>query len=192
MRLCKFFRFVLSLTGIVAGAASARAAELSEVRQLLSRGDHFVMIRHATAPGGGDPAGFKLGDCSTQRNLSDEGRAQAVRIGKKLHAAGVTKARVLSSQWCRCLDTAKGLGLGSVTELPELNSFHGRPDLKEKQMKALRAWVKAQPFDQATVLVTHFVVISALAGAGPQSGEMVIVRRMGNGQFTSVATIPTE
>tara|TARA_B100000427_G_scaffold318078_1_gene314861 strand:- start:86 stop:664 length:579 start_codon:yes stop_codon:yes gene_type:complete len=192
MRLCKFFRFVLLLTGIVAGAASARAAELSEVRQLLSRGDHFVMIRHATAPGGGDPAGFKLGDCSTQRNLSDEGRAQAVRIGKKLHAAGVTKARVLSSQWCRCLDTAKGLGLGSVTELPELNSFHGRPDLKEKQMKALRAWVKAQPFDQATVLVTHFVVISALAGAGPQSGEMVIVRRMGNGQFTSVATIPTE
>ena len=133
-----------------------------------------------------------MGDCSTQRNLSDEGRAQAVRIGKKLHAAGVTKARVLSSQWCRCLDTAKGLGLGSVTELPELNSFHGRPDLKEKQMKALRAWVKAQPFDQATVLVTHFVVISALAGAGPQSGEMVIVRRMGNGQFTSVATIPTE
>ncbi len=192
MRLCKFFRFVLLLTGIVAGAASARAAGLSEVRQLLSRGDHFVMIRHATAPGGGDPAGFKLGDCSTQRNLSDEGRAQAVRIGKKLHAAGVTKARVLSSQWCRCLDTAKGLGLGSVTELPELNSFHGRPDLKEKQMKALRAWVKAQPFDQATVLVTHFVVISALAGAGPQSGEMVIVRRMGNGQFTSVATIPTE
>lgn len=192
MRLIKSLHIVLLLAGALIGAVTAQASEVSEVRRLLSQGDHFAMIRHAVVPGGGDPAGFKLGDCSTQRNLSDEGRAQAARIGDKFRAAGVKQARVYSSQWCRCLDTAAGMALGGVSELAELNSFHGRPDLKERQVKALRAWIKAQPLDKPTILVTHFTVISALAGAGPESGGIVIVRREADGRLSAVATIPTE
>ena len=82
-------------------------------------------MRHATAPGTGDPAEFQLDDCATQRNLSAVGREQARATGARLRAAGITSAEVYSSQWCRCLETARLLGLGEVLELPALNSFFG-------------------------------------------------------------------
>jgi broad specificity phosphatase PhoE len=96
---------MLALSVSFSAVASATADDATLWRALASKG-HFALLRHAIAPGTGDPPGFTLGDCDTQRNLSAEGRAQAERIGARLRENGIAAARVLSSQWCRCLDTA--------------------------------------------------------------------------------------
>lgn len=158
----------------------------------LSESGYFAMVRHALAPGGGDPKGFTLGDCSTQRNLNDVGRAQARRIGETFRAAGITQARVFTSQWCRCRDTAAGMALGPAVELPALNSYHREPSQKDKRFTALRAWLAAQPLGRPTVLVTHYTLISGLVGVALRPGEIAIVRRDGNGRFTVVATVAAE
>lgn len=159
---------------------------------VLSEGGHFAMVRHALAPGGGDPKGFTLDDCSTQRNLNDVGRAQAWRIGETFRAEGITQARVFTSQWCRCRDTAAGMALGPVVELPILNSYHREPNQKDSRLAGLRKWLTEQPLDHPTVLVTHFTVISGLIGIGPRPGDIVIVRRDGGGRFTVVATVAAD
>ncbi len=161
-------------------ASLAGAAE-QELRTLLDGPDRLVLIRHATAPGTGDPPDFRLGDCATQRNLSDEGRAQAARIGARIREAGVTAAHVLSSQWCRCLQTAEALGLGPVEELPALNSFFGAREREAEQTAALLAWIAAADLSRPAVLVTHQVNITALTRAPTSSGEMVILRRTAQG-----------
>lgn len=134
-----------------------------------------VLMRHAVAPGGGDPPGFRLDDCSTQRLLSEAGRAQSRVIGESLRARGIASARVLSSAWCRCLDTAARLGLGPVTIEPILNSFFADRSSAEAQTAALRGllrdWSKPHPL----VLVTHQVNITALTGVFPASGEALLV-----------------
>jgi len=99
------------------------AARDDEVARRLHDGGTVLLIRHALAPGIGDPDGFRLDGCATQRSLSDEGRRQARAIGDWLQARGIGQARVYSSQWCRCLETAALLDLGPVTELPALNSL---------------------------------------------------------------------
>lgn len=159
--------------------------------KLLGDGRHFAMIRHALAPGGGDPDGFRLDDCSTQRNLNDVGRAQAARIGDLFRAKGIETAALYSSQWCRCMQTAEGMKLGPVQELPALNSFFQRPQDREPNMRALRAFLGAAPLTKPTVLVTHYVTISTLTDTYPSSGEIVFVRRDETG-FTVVATEPTD
>ena len=111
----------LALPAAPAPAGAGEAALLAALRE----GRAVALMRHATAPGTGDPAGFALGDCTTQRNLSAAGREQARATGARLRAAGIAMARIYSSQWCRCLETARLLGLGEVTELPALNSFFG-------------------------------------------------------------------
>lgn len=105
---------------------SAAAGTIPDTAELVGRmkaGRHILMIRHALAPGTGDPANFKIGDCSTQRNLDVRGREQARDIGNWLRSNGITSARMYSSQWCRCLETAGLIDLGPVEELPALNSF---------------------------------------------------------------------
>ena len=101
----------------------------------LKSGNHFVVIRHALAPGYGDPDIFKVKECKTQRNLNDLGRDQSKDIGDLFRANGINKASIFSSQWCRCLDTARLLGLGQVFETPALNSFfekfEKKPSLKD-------------------------------------------------------------
>ena len=134
------------------------------------------MLRHARAPGTGDPPGFRLGDCRTQRNLDDSGRAQARGISTWLHARGISRARVYSSQWCRCLETAALLDLGPVTPLPALNSFFERPQEREQRLTALRQFIARQPPDGGLiVMVTHYVTIAALTGEGVSSGEAVVL-----------------
>lgn len=100
-------------------------ASSSDTWSLLQQGDrgYVVMMRHALAPGTGDPPNFRLEDCSTQRNLSAQGRAQARRIGEAFRRRGIKVARVLSSQWCRCLETARLMNLGAVEPFAPLNSF---------------------------------------------------------------------
>lgn len=144
-----------------------------------------LIVRHALAPGTGDPDNFKIDDCSTQRNLDAGGRKQALAMGEWLRSQGVERARVFSSQWCRCRDTAELMKLGPVTELPALNSFYQRWGEEESHMRALRHFLSGQPVDEALiVLVTHQVTITALTGVYPSSGNGVVLILDGEGGFT--------
>ncbi|TWA87644.1 phosphohistidine phosphatase SixA [Azospirillum brasilense] len=143
----------------------------------------ILLMRHAEAPGVGDPPNFQLRDCATQRNLDANGREQARRTGDLLRriAAGRPTA-VHSSQWCRCLETARLLGAGPVQELPALNSFFERRQEQEAQIATLRRFLAGLPADGGpVVLVTHQVVVTALTGVFPASAEAVLLRADGTG-----------
>ena len=145
----------------------------------LRSGEQVALIRHAEAPGVGDPAGFKLGDCSTQRNLSDQGRRQAKDAGALFRSNGITRATVYSSQWCRCLDTASALDLGPVAPQPALNSFFDKSVREREQTEALRRLIRERLPGMPLVMVTHQVNITALSGVYPQPGEVVVLRLAG-------------
>lgn len=148
----------------------------------LAKPGRVLMLRHANAPGIGDPQNFRLGDCSTQRNLDAAGRAQAAQLGARLAKAGVARAQVYSSQWCRCLETARLLKLGPVTELPALNSFFERAEDRDARVAALRAFLARLPPDgPPLVLVTHQVTITALTGDFTPSGGGVLLELNGSG-----------
>jgi len=157
----------------------------------LGSGNHFAILRHAIAPGMGDPQEFNLNDCKTQRNLSDEGRRQARLIGQRFQSQGYKEARVYSSQWCRCLETAKLLNLGGVQELPVLNSFFADLGKEEERTRQLKEWLGHQDLSEVIVLVSHQVNITALTGIYPRSGELVVVERT-NKSFVVKGTITTE
>jgi phosphohistidine phosphatase SixA len=170
------FLWVFSL-GLVALAMAGVESDQAEMIERMKAGGHILMIRHALAPGTGDPANFRIGDCSTQRNLDDRGRKQAKAIGDWLRSNGITSARVYSSQWCRCLETAERLEMGSVAELPALNSFYELTQDRQPNLKALRKFIAEQPSDGVLViLVTHLVTISAIADEGVSSGEGVLLK----------------
>lgn len=166
---------------LLIGLAQAQTAAVADGdRAALARladPGHALMIRHALAPGTGDPPGFRVEDCGTQRNLDASGRAQARAIGAWLRQRGMTEARVYSSQWCRCLETARLLDLGPVIELPALNSFFQRPADREPNLRALRAFLAEQSAvaDRPLILVTHQVTISAITGSWAASGEGVLI-----------------
>lgn len=143
----------------------------------MRRGEVIGLLRHALAPGTGDPDNFRLGDCSTQRNLSDAGREQARAIGATLRQFGLANAAVYSSQWCRCLETARLLGLGPVQELPVLNSFFSDRSQAADQTRQLDAWLTARSDSAPLLLVTHQVNITALTSVVPVSGELVLITR---------------
>jgi len=157
----------------------------------LKSGGHFALLRHAIAPGTGDPPEFQLRQCSTQRNLSDAGRDQARHIGDRFRRNGIDRAQVFSSQWCRCLETARLLRLGPVEELAALNSFFQHYARRAPQTQAALEWLGAQDLAQPLVLVTHQVNISALTGTYAGSGELVIVRRSSTGTLKVIGTIET-
>ena len=163
---------VASMAAILlpAGPATAddRFARLSEPGVV-------AIMRHAHAPGAGDSVGFTLDDCATQRNLDVRGREQAREIGAAIRAAGVTVDRVLTSQWCRCRDTARLLGLGPVHDLPAINSFFRNPDRADRQTAELRRFLLGLPPRQTVILVTHYVNIRALTNRGVASGEVLLL-----------------
>ncbi|HQR11824.1 MAG TPA: histidine phosphatase family protein [Casimicrobiaceae bacterium] len=172
---------ILTCTIALVFAAAGHAADSLPASELAKPG-RLLMLRHANAPGIGDPPGFTLGDCSTQRNLDAAGRAQAARLGERMASAGIAIARLYSSQWCRCLETARLLGLGAPTELPALNSFFGREQERDANISALRAFLSALPIDgPPVVLVTHQFTIGAFAGSGTASGGGTIFALNGTG-----------
>jgi broad specificity phosphatase PhoE len=177
--------------GALLGVPLAFAAAAAELWSALRNPDHFALIRHALAPGTLDPPGWRLGDCSTQRNLSAEGRAQATRMGDLLRVNGIASARIHSSQFCRCVDTATLLRLGDVTPQPLLNSFAEDRGRSGPQVEALQAWIGRLQLDGPTLLVTHGVVISALSAVAPGSGEIVVMRRNADGRLTLQGRQPT-
>lgn len=147
----------------------------SNAWQSWREGKAILIMRHTLAPGTGDPAGFVLEDCSTQRNLSSEGQQQALRWGKLLRQQYSGDIQLYSSQWCRCLDTATLMGLAPPTPLPLLNSFFAGRGNGDKQTQALIQYFSQAQLSQPTVLVTHQVNFTALTGIFPRSGEAVIV-----------------
>lgn len=182
-------RVAFHVVAILLLACAALPAQASEdVWQALRDGRAVAVMRHALAPGTGDPPGFRVEDCASQRNLSAEGRAQAQRAGAALRGNGIAAAVVKSSAWCRARDTATELGLGPVEVEPALNSFFGDSSRAPAQMAALRAAIAALPRDRPAVLVTHQVVVTALSGIYPQSGEMVVLARDG---LAVLGRIPT-
>ncbi len=154
--------------------APARAQTPEDLLRLLRSPGSVGLLRHARAPGTGDPPGFRPGDCATQRNLDDAGREQARRIGARLREAGV-RARVFSSAWCRTRETAELLALGPVEILPALNSFFGDGSEGPEQTAAVRRFLRSHG-QEAVILVTHQVNVTALTGVFPGDGEMVVMR----------------
>ncbi len=141
----------------------------------------LVLFRHALAPGNGDPPGFKLNDCTTQRNLSDEGRAQAQRIGQAFNARRIEVGAVWSSQWCRTRETADQAFPGKRVDQPAFNSFFGTPDAAPEQTRAAQQLLASWRGTGVLVVVTHQVNITALTGIVPSSGEGVVVQRTAQG-----------
>lgn len=164
----------------------------ADLWQALRTRTAFVLLRHAIAPGTGDPDHFLLDDCSTQRNLSAVGRKQAAALGEQFRKNGIQAARVFSSRWCRCLETAELLKLGSVEKLPELDSFFQQYERRDSQTERLRVWISHQKFNQPAVLVTHQVNITALTGFYPSSGELVFAKRSVSGEISFLGSIKTE
>lgn len=144
--------------------------------KVLRGGGQVLFVRHAsTVPGVGDPPGFKLEDCRTQRNLSDEGRAEARRLGELLRRHEVPIGSVVSSQWCRCVDTAQ-LAFGRVDERwSALNNLFGRSGSAEAQVGALRPRIAGYRGKGNLVLVSHGSTTLALTGVSPQQGEIVVL-----------------
>jgi phosphohistidine phosphatase SixA len=170
---------------------TAYSADESVIWDALKSDGHVALLRHALAPGTGDPPEFQLGQCTTQRNLSDEGRDQARTIGGLFRKNGIHEARIFSSQWCRCKETAKLLELGPVEELPVLNSFFRHYGRRDSQTRMLLDWLMGQDLEGPILLVTHQVNITALTGIYPDSGELVIVHRSHTGDITVIGTIET-
>lgn len=143
------------------------------------RNGGIALLRHADAPGYGDPPGFSLTDCSTQRNLGALGRAQAVRIGTRFRQEKVKVGKVLASQWCRTTDTAQAAFPGQVEPAPMFNSFFQDRGEAKPQTDLARALLLAWEGPSALVVVTHQVNITALSNIMPASGEGVVLRRAG-------------
>jgi phosphohistidine phosphatase SixA len=162
--------------------------------QKLSDGQHVLLMRHANAPGYGDPTGYQLGKCPTQRNLGEYGRQQAKSIGQWLTKQGITSAQVFSSPWCRCLDTATLLDKGPVNTAPQIGSFFDNMSQEKKQTKELEALIKTQLTknpNSPLILVTHHVNIEAFTGKAVASGDMVLVMVDKNGQYLSHQLYPS-
>ncbi|MGB4117863.1 MAG: histidine phosphatase family protein [Polaromonas sp.] len=157
-------------------AINGFAQSAPDVATLLRAGGCALMLRHAqTEAGVGDPPNFQLGQCSTQRNLSDEGKAQSRRIGQWFAARKLVVGSVQSSAWCRCIDTAT-LAFGRHDLLPALNSTFDSRSNQAAQTEALHQRLKGIRAGQFEVWVTHQVNISALTGEGPAMGEAFVVK----------------
>lgn len=185
---------IILFVSLSVNALVSKAGDQSEDdRELSSGAGKVLIVRHALAPGTGDPGNFKIDDCSTQRNLDARGREQAIEMGNWLRSQGVDRARVYSSQWCRCKDTAELLKLGPVKELPALNSFFQRWEDKDSNMQSLRSFLSGLPVDKTlTILVSHQVTISALTGVYPRSGTCVMLILDGEGGFDIGHTLQFE
>lgn len=189
-----FIRYAIALLLALGLASLAHAAGDAEDQSLwasLKSGGHIIFIRHAaTEPGIGDPPNFRLGDCSTQRNLSAKGREDARRIGEAFRSRAIPILEVLSSRWCRCLDTAQ-LAFGKVRPASMIDStFNDGDDMRQRKARELFESLAERPVASGNlVLVTHAQNIQELTGVSPASGEMVLVKPDGPRKFRLVGRI---
>jgi len=167
--------FSMAMSPIAVADTSTTKRHATYLANALSMSDaNVIFMRHALAPGFGDPASFQVNDCSTQRNLNDSGRNQARQLGQILVASNIAISTVLSSEWCRCWQTAELLGLGEWQKFAGLNSFFDGHADRDETLALLRQYLGKLPSKQITLMVTHQVVISAITGIAPTSGGMVL------------------
>jgi phosphohistidine phosphatase SixA len=169
---CAIIAIVLGFCSMVDATADEAANALTALRA----GGHVALMRHADAPGGvGDPPGFRVDDCATQRNLSAKGRADAEKIGSRLKREGIVFEKILSSPWCRCIDTAKLLNLGTVETEETFGNVVVLRDQRDALTAGGRALIAKWTARGNLLVVTHGANISALTGISPASGEIVVV-----------------
>ena len=154
---------------------SIKADSNKDLLKQLTEGGKLIFIRHAYAPGSGDPNNFNLNDCSTQRNLSDRGKKQAEHIGSIFRENKIEIDEVYSSEWCRCKETAE-IAFTNFTTKNFLNSFYSSNYAKNKtkQIKDLMKFVKKNDFKKNIIFVTHYVLISEVLDYAPSSGEIIV------------------
>jgi len=185
---------LIKLLWVVFGLVGSFQVCASELSELLKKPDHVLLMRHAIAPGIGDPAGYKLQDCKTQRNLDATGRAQAQKTGQWLKAQGVGNALVFSSAWCRCKETAENLAFGTPALEASLNSFFDDMRQGSQSNANLQKFIANQlkaKGDKALVLVTHQVNITQFTGETVGSGDMVLAKVNAAGKMISFKTYPS-
>jgi broad specificity phosphatase PhoE len=154
-------------------APVAAADDSQEAWAALVNGGHVALVRHGNAPPGyGDPPGFKIDDCATQRNLDEKGRAQARALGEAFHHHGVRAGKILSSPWCRCLETARLMGLGPVDGTWAVAASNRSPE----RLAALRQMLADWRGPGTLVVVTHGLTVQALAGIMPGQAETLVIR----------------
>ncbi len=196
MKLIKGFIwiFVCASFSTVSLSSQATNQTAQQLVEGLDSNRYIVLMRHALAPGTGDPTNFDLKDCSTQRNLSDGGREQAIRIGERLRSSGIDNAKVFTSQWCRCRETAKLLGFDEYTDLPIINSFFRNFEREQEQTDDLLTWLKkeSRKISQPIILVTHQVNITALTDVFPKSGEMIFIELQNSETVNVVGRLMTD
>jgi len=181
--------FILGALGLL----MAPPVQASDLAQKLRSSSYVLLMRHASAPGVGDPPNYTLDDCKTQRNLDTEGRRQAVVVGDWLRKQGVQSAIVFSSAWCRCKDTAALLNFNGYLIEPALGSFFDEMAKAPESNRALQRLVAESlktKGDRALILVTHHVNILAFAGENVASGDLVLVKVDANGNRLSHEVIP--
>ena len=166
-----------------------QASSDDKILNSLKEGKKLIFIRHAIAPGNGDPNNFDISDCSTQRNLDKNGIKQSKKIGLFFKNNKIKIDKVLSSEWCRCKDTAK-YAFNNFETFDALNSFYDDKFLKfkNKQIKDLKAYIKNWDKEKNLILVTHYVVISETLNYTPGSGEIVISDK----SFNKIGSIKTK
>ncbi len=186
-------RLWCALAVVMACATTSTTAQASDLSDKLQSPEYVLLMRHTRAPGNGDPANYTLDDCKTQRNLSDEGRKQAMAAGNWLKKQGVQTADVRSSAWCRCKDTAELLQLGPVTVEPALASFFDDMAQAKTQNQKLEKFIATQlktKGKQALILVTHHVNIYEFVGENIASGDMVVAKVDSNGKRVAYTLVP--
>ena len=171
LKIKKLLTYFILMTLLVATEVDARS-QIESVKKSISA--NVIFLRHALAPGLGDPSDFIKEDCSTQRNLNDEGRSQARLLGDYLKKSNIRFSEILTSEWCRCIDTAKELGLGEWETFSGLNSFFEGHEKKSHVMNKLWQKLNFVKFSDLVLFVTHQVVITEITGEFPRSGEMVL------------------
>jgi phosphohistidine phosphatase SixA len=185
-------RVILGLSTLVGTLAPALADETA-AWAALRQGAHVALMRHAEAPGGaGDPPGFRLDDCRTQRNLSARGRADAKAVGERLRTQGVAVTKLLSSPWCRCVDTARLLSIGPVEIEPTFSNAFVLADRRPALTAGARTLVSAWKGPGTLLVVTHGTNIQALTGVNPDSGEIVVVEPRPDANLRPVGRIPVQ
>ena len=191
MKLRLFFFFI---TFTLLFTQEKLAAAQSELANKLNDGTHVLLIRHADAPGYGDPRNYQIGQCSTQRNLGDLGRKQAKNTGDWLSSQGIGQAKVYSSPWCRCLDTASLLNKGEVKKEMALGSFFDDMSQAKKQTDELTKFIaveRKQFPNTPIIMVTHHVNIQSYVGVVINSGDMVLVKVDPTGKPLSFKLYPS-
>ena len=167
-------RLAVALAALAFNFSAAHADEAG--LKALAAGGHVVMVRHGlTTPGSGDPLGFRLDDCATQRNLIEEGRAKSRKLGRLLRERKIAIGRVLSSEWCRCVETAELIGAGKVETLSALNNLFGRPQNRAAQENELRKTIADWKGPGNLLLVTHGANMGALMQINPETAAGVVL-----------------